>query len=690
MATLAVKAETTIGLSPQITVDNDTISLDDMEDGMEKDTVKVVHKNYAKEFNAYRHVKYYDKRFLEYGDQFTKKWDDHLYIEAGAGVVQMIPPSDNYKFNPLTTASLAVGKQFNKYHSARLSMYIGYGYQQRTNTTFRRFGFKADYLFSLSSYILGYDPTRLLEASLVVGLGDMYSNYGRMIKDWTPEVHGGLQFKFFTGPQGYMAVEPYLGVQGDNGDFSGSRNYKKYDFFYGANVSFVYYIHNNLSPEARSNYFKNATIIGTDTIVPTWRTPLFLQMSTGMTLMGGSDKLSLTETRGHELSLSVGKWFSPVIGVRGSGAIRSATWNTNTEAEVLAPSYSPAYTTNYHSSYLSGRVEALFNPFGLMKNFSWDAPCGAYLTGGVGLGWLRKKQEKELRTKAIEYSFGLNLWAKLTNDLHVFLEPRFTYFDYKVPYSNIKYNKKFSEKLYSASLGLSVNTRSFVMRHKDAKPAALGNYSRYVFGFGGNVGTFISYSNKINENGNVGFGGHAFFEYHFNSMHGVRVAFDMLNHKKNAMTSFYDLNLEYPENNYLATVRTGLGTHKMTWGMVPINYIVNITNLTSGYLPNRLFELEGFIGPTVAILMSDKVSLFEGERLQQNHVVQAVHNNTTGTSIGGNIGLKLRANVLPHLAVTFTPTVYFFGGCEISRMHEAFAKKMRLMQTISLGAQYSL
>ena len=690
MMTVETWGNTSMAMAPTNAAVNDTINeLDDMEDGMDKDSVKLVRKNYAEGFNAYRHTMYYDKRYLNHGDQFTKKWDDHLYLEAGAGVLQMVPPSKDYKFNPLTTASVAVGKQFNKYHSARLTMYGGYGYQQQTNTVFRRVGIKADYLFDISSYMDGYDPTRLMDASIVLGAGYMYSRYSNILKDGTPELHGGMQFKFFTGPQGYLALEPYLGVQGDNGDFSGARNYRKYDFFYGATISFIYYLHNNLSPEARMRYKKNVVINGNDTIMPTWRTPWFVELSSGLTMMSGSDKLSLTETRGHELSLSVGKWFSPIIGMRATGALRSAKWNTNTTDEVLSPSYKPSYVTNYHSSYLSGRVEALFNPFGLTKKFSWDATCGAYLTGGIGIGWLRKKQEEELRTFAIEYSCGLHLWAKIADDLHVFLEPRYTYFDYKIPYSNIKWNKKFSEQLYSASIGLSIYTRALAMRRKDAKPAALGDYKRFVAGVGGSLGTFLDYSNNINNNGSAALGGQLFFEYHFNSMHGVRAAFELLSHKKNAMTDYYDLNLEYPDNNYLATVRNGLGTHKMTWGMVPVNYIANLTNLMAGYVPGRLFELEAFGGPTIAILMSDNVSLYEGERLQQNHAAQAVENGKSAVVIGGNLGLKLKANVLPNIAVTFTPTVYIFGDCDIPGINLSVGKKTNVLQTISLGAQYS-
>ena len=94
MMTVETWGNAIVDMAPTNAAVNDTINeLDDMEDGMDKDSVKLVRKNYAEGFNAYRHTMYYDKRYLNHGDRFTKKWDDHLYLEAGAGVLQMVPPS---------------------------------------------------------------------------------------------------------------------------------------------------------------------------------------------------------------------------------------------------------------------------------------------------------------------------------------------------------------------------------------------------------------------------------------------------------------------------------------------------------------------------------------------------------------------------------------------------------------------
>ena len=60
------------------------------------------------------------------------------------------------------------------------------------------------------------------------------------------EGHMGLQLRFFTGPQGYANIEPYVGLATDKMDLSQNQNWRKIDVFYGVNFNYVYYIHNNL------------------------------------------------------------------------------------------------------------------------------------------------------------------------------------------------------------------------------------------------------------------------------------------------------------------------------------------------------------------------------------------------------------------------------------------------------------
>ena len=70
------------------------------------------------------------RRYRATGEEFGKRWDDHLFVQAGLGLEQMVAPSDNYRFNTLSAVHLGAGKQFNRYNSARMTFNLAWGYQQ--------------------------------------------------------------------------------------------------------------------------------------------------------------------------------------------------------------------------------------------------------------------------------------------------------------------------------------------------------------------------------------------------------------------------------------------------------------------------------------------------------------------------------------------------------------------------------
>lgn len=112
-------------------------SIPEDESALGADTIKNG-KNIAKGTNAMDYL--LERRYLADGETFTKRWDDHLFVEAGAGVEQMVPPGAGYKFNALTVAHLGVGKQFSKLHSARVLLNGAFGYQQDKDRLYYRMG----------------------------------------------------------------------------------------------------------------------------------------------------------------------------------------------------------------------------------------------------------------------------------------------------------------------------------------------------------------------------------------------------------------------------------------------------------------------------------------------------------------------------------------------------------------------
>lgn len=667
----------------------DTIPFGHFEDEREaRDSSQFTRKNEAKEKGSRSAMEYVmDKRYQNMGETFKDKWYDHLFLEVGAGFEQIDPPSASYKFKPLTIGKLAVGKQFDKLNSARISFMGGWGYLNGNNHLFRTFGVKADYMFSLSSYFYGYNPSRLLNVSAIGGLGFRMSKLGDDGRSGSAmDAHVGIQAKFYTGPHGYIGIEPYVGLGSDAMDVSENRNWRKMDMFYGVNFSYIYYIKNNLSRESRFRILKSldkkASFVNDST--PTrWAQPWFVEASNGLCL-SKSPNVGLMDSKGMETTIALGKWFSPVIGIRLSATTRQTTWLKAT-TKVSNNAYRPEFTTNYHNLYMAGRVEAMFNPFGFSKNFDWTDRFGMYIVGGGEIGWIIKNNVERLSCHSESYSVGLNLWTRLSEGLSVFVEPRYAFTQYKIPYTNYNASEVFSDDYFSVNVGLRVQNHGL----KNYKPqvAADGDVMKRIsVGVGGGFNYFLTKQNN-NDKAKLNFNGKAFVDYRINRISSIEVAFEYAQLENNQRGDYWDCNLEYPNDDYLRVKKKGLVNYKYNYGFIALNYVANLQELLWGPAKQqRLFEFDVFAGPTYVLAMSHKLNLSQGERLQQNHMIEPIDEDKSKSFVSLNAGVRLRANVAKNIALWFTPTFYWMGTNEYSGFD---FMKVKYVETLNLGVQYN-
>lgn len=630
-----------------------------------------------------------ERRYRAYGDTFTKKWYDHLFVEAGAGFEKMIPPGSDYNFDAITTAHLGLGKQFNRLHSVRLLVNGGFGYQHDKNVIYYKAGVSADHLFSLTSYFDGYDPSRLLELSTVWGVGAQYAKYGRNgISGKSFDAHVGLQLRFFTGPQGYINIEPYCGLATDNRDLSERRNWRKMDMFYGANINFIYYLNNNLSPESRSRFLKNrhsGNELVDDKKLQSWRQPWFFEFSNGLDFVE-SPTFSLGETLGHNFSIGVGKWLSSAIGLRFTATSSTATWQKKITSEVISPTYRPSYESNYRNLYVGMRGEALINPLGFSNNYSWDSHFGFYLLAGGEMGRIMKYQSgKHLACNMQAYTAGVHLWARLSDGLQMFLEPRYINYVYKVPYSNVDWNKRFTDNAYSLNMGFTVSTTGVSYRRGRAL-AIDTTFSCFVVG--GGIGSNVTQtkSSYVSSAG-IPWNGLVFGEFHLNRTHAARLSFDLISLSRASLSSFTDYRPNSAGDGYTSSRRTGLWNHRYYFGFMSFDYMVNMTNLCAGYRPGRRFEFEAYVGPTLNILFGESASLDDSERMEDGHEYRLNKRVETTAKFGLNAGLKLTAHVTPRIDAFFSPTIYAMRHLGISGINFI---KLRHIETLNVGVQYNL
>lgn len=663
-------------------------SIPEDESTVGNDTTQRSRKNLATGLDAMRYKM--EHRHLYYGDSIRRRWYDHIFVEGGAGLEQMVPAGDNYNFNTLTTAHIGVGKQLTRLHSMRLTLGGAFGYQKDKDIFFYKYNAKLDHLFSLSSYFNGYDPARLLDVSTVLGIGAQYAKLGRDGRSGKAfEAHLGLQLRFFTGPQGYINVEPYYGIATDAMDLSGYRNWRRVDMFYGANINFIYYLENNLSRRSREVFIRTKSdrnYITTDSMLQSWRQPWFFEASNGLAFVSSAG-LPTMETMGHEVTVAAGKWFSPVIGLRLSASTSTGTWLKTTIAEEPSP-YHPEYHRYYHSLYFGARAEALLNPFGFNKNYDWDSRFGVYVVAGGGIGRMAKYQNgRHLACRTESYTAGLHLWTSLTPGLQLFVEPRYTYYSYKIPYSNVDWNRRYSDNAYTLNMGLTVLTRGRRFRLKDdAAERAVAAESRITVGIGGGINLMQTKGGYDAGGSSMTYNGLAYGEYRVNDIFSARLAFEFASFAATGMTDFIDYNMANVADGYTPVSRHGLWNHRYFLGFVSTSYMVNLTTLCDGYRPGRrLFEFSVFAGPTCAIVFGENASLSKDERLLSGHEVRQDEPVETNISFGLHGGVKLTANVTPRLGVVFTPTLYLLTNDRLPGV-ESF--KLRYLETLNIGVQY--
>ena len=660
------------------------------------------------------------RRYHAMGEEFGKEWYDHLFIQAGVGLEQMVPPASNYRFKTLTAVNVGIGKQFNRYNSARLTLHGAWGYQDGKDRLFTKYGVRLEHMFSLTSFFYGFQPSRLVDVSTIFGVGAQYSKLsfknilyeeemqkrleafeqeGNKVEadiirqNWpkdksgaSVEAHIGAQLRFFTGPQGYINIEPYLGMATDKMDLSQNQNWRKIDVFYGVNFNYIYFLRNNLSKRERQYFIKHRQehdqIDNDSSYLQSWQQPWFVEYSNGVNFLTNS-QLGAGSSMGSDFSLSIGRWLSPVIGLRLTGSVHQTTWRKDFVA-TNDPAISTAltgYDAFMHNIYTGIRLDALFNPLGFLKSFSWDKPYGAYVVGGVEYGWVDKYQNKRLSTRSESYSGGLHLWYQLSDGLHFFVEPRYMHYVYKLPYTEVDWNKNFTDDAITVSFGLQMATRSSRFRHHGENEV----YEPLWKIRAGISGGFYEIHTKKNFEGDGGVGVNAkvFGEYHLTPIHSARASFEYLPVKHSNLVDYKVVNTI----NGGSTTKYGMWNHKFNLGLISLGYQANLSNLFCGYPSWRRFDLSAFLGPTFIIPVGDNSELSTNETLFVGEEVQMEEPMKVKSGMGAHLGFKLRFKIVPHISAIFEPTFYFLGNTELPSVDFLTVK---YLQTLNFGVQYEL
>ena len=645
-----------------------------------------------------------DKRDRGINEDPSRHWYDNLFVQLGAGVEQMVPYAKGHGYNPMTTAHGALGVQLGRFTSVRLTAHAGLSYEKYTNRMFARIGGKVDHLFDISSFINGYQTTRLLSVSSVLGVGYQYgrmSNIG--LSGNAAEAHGGLQLRLYTGPHGYLNIEPYIGIGTDDIDLNQTYNWRRFDVFYGANINYVYYFTNHLSRQARkakiddynqlfrllSDSTGRVPTIGGESIanwyhkkdstLQSWQTPWIFEYAFGVNFTN-TNKLNLMETMGNSAHLAIGKWFSPVIGMRLTASSRTAVWRHD-----LHFSNNVEYKIYQNQQYFSGGVEAMFNPLGGLKKFSWNGPYGIYLLAGGEYGWMKKDDAyKTLHCRSEAYTAGLHLWYRLSDGVQLFLEPRFTHNVYRIPYRNASRNERYSDNSYGLRAGITIQTLDRRYRSSHSNDSA---YRHFTVGIGGGTNIVQNLSKLKSNDSGLPYNLQAFASYHIGKVSGIRASFELLSLRASEDTEFIDFNMEADELGYAPYKRNGVWNHNYIMGIISLAYDMNLSNAIGGFNPNRRFDVNAFLGPSIAITFGDKGTLDNKMTLRDGHEARLEEKIDGKTFYGISGGATLTYKATSRLGITLTPQIHLFPLADLPGLTGA---RPRFFETFDLGVSYKL
>lgn len=659
-----------------------------------RDTMYRSRKNLAIESGTVNAMDYLlDDRYFVSHDTFIKGWLNNIYVGIGAGFDYLKPRSAIFKMKTLTHINGMLGKQITPRSGVRLSLAQAWGFQDDKEKWMFRSSAKLDYIFDFTSNLIGYNSGRKINVSAILGAGGSMVRMQHEKMIFAPEGHLGLQFKLATGANGYFNIEPYGGITIDNIGNTNRYSWRAYDFFWGINLNYTYFITDHLSEDAVMKRLRQRAeddrVIDPHT-TETWRTPWFVGVSTGAS-MGGADNVDFSKTLGHQTKLTFGRWLSPVIGLRLSALTRTSTWHNNTSEPTEDRM---GFVHSYSTNSVVGQAQALFNPFGFFKSFNWDNNFGMFIAFGGSGGKITKylPGSKMLRTYSQSYDVGLQFWSKLSEDLHFFIEPEFSHIRYVSPYRNVPWNKMFNDNMFSVNMGVSLMIRSYKF-HELNTMDRMQNYTyRDIKGF--RVGlaggmTLMQTRNHIDNNGGFKWSGMAYGEYRFNFLHSVRLQEDVLAVKENNVKTYRDVYaMGTPDE--VSVTRKGVWCSNSTLALTSLDYEISLTNLASGHKRYRLFDLEGYAGPTFGFVVSNKETINPNEPIRSNeHTIVAPGNNMKKTMFGMNLGVKLSTQVAKGLSVVVMPTAYLLDSDNLGNTICLFSK-MHFYQSLNIGVQYKI
>lgn len=473
----------------------------------------------------------------------SKSFFDHLFVSLSGGVNALKVSGMKETVKGAGPAfSLGIGKWFTPFSALRLTASAGYcdSPVRKDEGDFKHMDFRADYMFNLNHIFGGYDPDGSFNLIGIAGVNFATAKDRKESWNFAPGLGVGAQAAFRISQNLDMFVEPRINMYGNK--YAGGIGWFKNDWTGELNLGLTTYLGNmgkkTNRPMESNHFFDN----------------MFMTAGAGAQLLLTKNAIDHSGMVAPLLSLALGKWFTPVSGLRLSAA----------------GGYFSSYTdARKRHAYLAAGVDYMFNIHAAASGY--DPQRRFELIGilGANLAYINKSE----RNVYPGFTLGLQGLWHLTPSFGLFVEPQLRGYSDKfapgsmkdfgfdgllavntgvhytfVPYQKAKYRERFNEHdrqmFVSMALGTSgvftVN-RDMFKRLGEAAQLSLGKWYTPLSAFRVN-GTLV---------------------------------------RSDAMPSADNRRLYY----------AGLG----------IDYMMSLGTLAKGYDPERFFDIVPYIGPSVGL-----------------------------------------------------------------------------------------
>lgn len=554
---------------------------------------------------------------------FPGQWWRRLFLGVGGGFQGL---SDNAGSVQDSYFNVYLGYKFNPVHSLRLHGTLTTFRYGADNRSAKSIGAGIDYLANLTNFAWGYDRSRLVDVSTVVGAGVRLVRGGLPHK-YAPYAHIGAHADLHLSSNFSLFAEPYVGLHRGMDVLFARPNREVWNLMYGANVGL------QMTMERRTDHYTKADSIYRH---------FFFDSSIGLVVPGRSGGIMHRAGTGYQAA--VGMWLNPMLGLRLGAQAQSFRWNS-----VSDHMYGALVRKSDNQAMFSGRIEMILNPMNFMKH--WRNAQGGHdfdlnLLFGGDFGWNTKANVPNTtngRFRCYYYGFtgAAQVMYRISNPgTYIFIEPRYLAAMYNVPYLNTNNSLNTVEHSFS----LNVGTRLYMT----GASMSSGGGSEFVphWWAGADIGGVKWQKTQALTTGGLG----------YNPSVGLFVGYDWKRYASFRAQLAYQRLFDTHAGSYVnydseGRGHGGSGLWKSAYDVMDfrLSYMLNLNNLFQGYDSERRFNMWLTAGPTLSYVFNQSDAWVEDQhgKLPSSGAVELTDSREGKVSPGVSASLMAALRVAP-------------------------------------------